>query len=234
MRLWVAPEALAGGRAEVTGDDHHYLFRVRRLPVGARITVFDGAGAEAEAEVVAVEADRAVLAIGAARREPAPALHVTVVQALIKGDRMDWCVQKLVEVGADRIVVVATDRAVVRLDADRAAARQTRLAAIAREAAKQSRRAAVPAVEVATLDDGLAIAAELRLLCLPGGRPLRELWAQPARSAVLLVGPEGGLSPAEIERAMAANFEAVSLGSTVLRAETAGVAAVAALKIATY
>lgn len=234
MRLFVAPEALAAGRAEVTGDDHHYLFRVRRLAVGAKVTVFDGAGAEADAEVVAIEAERAALAIGAARREPAPALHVTVVQALIKGDRMDWCVQKLVEVGADRIVAVATDRAVVRLDAERAASRQARLATIAREAAKQSRRAAIPAVDVLGFDQALAIVADLRLVCLPGGRPLRELWARPATSALLLVGPEGGLSQAEVERALAAGFEAVSLGSTVLRAETAGVAAVAALKIATY
>jgi 16S rRNA (uracil1498-N3)-methyltransferase len=234
MRLWVSPAALAAGRAEITGDDHHYLFRVRRLTVGARVIAFDGEGGEADGEVVEIEAARAVVRLEAVRREPAPALHLTVVQALIKGDRMDWCIQKLVEVGADRIVLVATDRCVVRLDPERAASRQGRMAAIAREAAKQSRRAVIPAVEVASLDDALAAPAELRLVCLPSARPLREVWATPARTGAILVGPEGGLAPGEIDRALAAGFEAVSLGPTVLRAETAGVAAVAALRIATY
>jgi len=233
MRLLVAADALAAGRAIVTGDDHHYLFRVRRLTVGDPVTVFDGAGAEADAVVERIGADDAALAIGPARREAPAALHLTVIQALIKGERMDWCVEKLVEVGADRIVVVATERAVVRLDAARAAARQARLGAIAREAAKQARRAVVPSVEVTTLAEALPIEAALKLVCDPGAA--RSLGAQlgtSAATAAILVGPEGGLSPEELARAAAAGFEAVSLGPTVLRAETAGVAAVAALRIA--
>jgi 16S rRNA (uracil1498-N3)-methyltransferase len=231
MRLWVSPEALAAGRAEITGDDHHYLFRVRRLTVGARVVAFDGEGGEADGEVVEIAAARAVVRLEAVRREPAAALHITVVQALIKGDRMDWCVQKLVEVGVSRIVVVAAERSVVRLDPERAASRQARLTAIAREAAKQSRRAVIPPVELATFDDAVAAPADLRLVCLPAARPLRELWGTAARTASILVGPEGGLSPAEIDRALAAGYEAVSLGPTVLRAETAGLVAVSALRI---
>jgi 16S rRNA (uracil1498-N3)-methyltransferase len=231
-RLLVAPAALAAGRAIVEGDDHHYLFRVRRLPVGAALVVFDGEGAEADAVVESVDAARAVLAIGPAHREPPPSLHVTVIQALIKGERMDWCVQKLVEVGVDRIVVVATERVVVKLDEARAASRQARLAAIARDAARQARRAAVPPVELAGLDAAVAAPADLRLVCHPGGAPLRVHLAAPAASAAILVGPEGGLAPGEVDRAIATGFVAVSLGATVLRAETAGVAAVAALRIA--
>jgi 16S rRNA (uracil1498-N3)-methyltransferase len=232
VRIQVPTAALASGRAVVTGDDHHYLFRVRRLAPGARLVVFDGEGGEADAEVEHVEAAQAVLRLGAPRREPAPGLHLTVVQGLIKGDRMDWCVQKLVEVGADRIVLVATERSVVKLDGERAASRQARMAAIAREAAKQSRRAAVPAVELLGLDAALAAPAELRLVCHPAAaRPLREHLATAAASASILVGPEGGLAPGELERAAAAGYEAVSLGRGVLRAETAGVAAVSAFRI---
>ena len=232
MRVLVDPAALASGRAVVTGDDHHYLFRVRRLAPGARLVAFDGEGGEADAEVASVAADHAVLALGAPRREPPPTLHLTVIQGLIKGERMDWCVQKLVEVGADRIVLVQTERAVVRLDGDRAASRQARLAAIAREAAKQSRRAAVPPVELVALDAALARPAGLRLVCHPAAAaPLRDHLATRERSVAILVGPEGGLAPGELERAATAGFEAVSLGRGVLRAETAGVAAVSAFRI---
>lgn len=232
MRVLVPAAVLATGRAVVSGDDHHYLFRVRRLAPGARLVVFDGEGGEADAEVETVEAAHAVLRLGPVRREPPSALHLTVIQGLIKGERMDWCVQKLVEVGADRIVLVATERSVVRLDGERAASRQARMAAIAREAAKQSHRAAVPAVELLELEAALAAPVDLRLVCHPAAvRPLRDHLATPARTVAILVGPEGGLAPGEVERAEAAGFEAVSLGRGILRAETAGVAAVSALRI---
>lgn len=233
MRLLIAADALAAGRVVVTGDDHHYLFRVRRLTIGDAVTVFDGEGGEADATVERIGADDASLVVGAPRREPPPALHLTVIQALIKGERMDWCVEKLVEVGVDRIIVVATDRAVVKLDADRSVSRQARLAVIAREAAKQARRAVVPPVTVTGFAEALAVQAELRLCCHPvAARPLGALLGTAARSAAILVGPEGGLTPAELDRAGAAGFEAISLGPTVLRTETAGPVAVAALRIA--
>jgi 16S rRNA (uracil1498-N3)-methyltransferase len=232
MRVLVDAASIAAGRAVVRGDDHHYLFRVRRLAPGARLVVFDGEGTEADAEVEQVAAEEAVLRVENPRREAAPALRITVIQGLIKGERMDWCVQKLVEVGVDRIVLVATERAVVKLDPARAASRKDRLAAIAREAAKQARRATVPGIEVATLAEALATPADLRLVCHPSAElALRDVLPRPASSAALLVGPEGGLAPGEVERALSAGFEAVRLGGTVLRAETAGVAAVAALRL---
>jgi 16S rRNA (uracil1498-N3)-methyltransferase len=232
VRLLVPAAALASGRVEVRGDDHHYLFRVRRLPVGATVIVFDGEGAEADAVVERVDAERAELRVGAARREPAATPRLTVVQAVVKGDRMDWCVQKLVEVGVDRLVLVTTERCVVRLDAERAEARRARLQTIAAEAAKQARRATVPAVEWSTFDAALA-GDGLRLVCHPqSSRSLADHLGTSAAAVTFLVGPEGGLTPAELDRAAAAGFEAVALGPTVLRAETAGVAAVAAFRLA--
>ncbi len=232
MRLLVPAAAFAHGHAEITGDDHHYLFRVRRLAVGDGVVVFDGDGAEADAVVERVDAERATLRLGEARREAPTLPRLTVVQALIKGDRMDWCVQKLVEVGVDHVVLVVAERSVVRLDGARAEARRVRLASIAREAAKQARRATVPEVAWATYDEALG-GEGLRLVCHPrSARALAHHLATAAPSVTLLVGPEGGFSPGEIDRATAAGFEAVALGSTMLRAETAGVAAVAAFRLA--
>ena len=114
-RLHVPPERLAAGQLEVSGDDHAYLFRARRLAVGDRVDVFDGSGREAPAVVVAIGPSVATLEVGmpAARTTAGP--RITVLQALSKGERMDWCLEKLVEVGVDRIVLCATERCVVRL-----------------------------------------------------------------------------------------------------------------------
>lgn len=236
-RLWVSPAQLATGPLLVGGDDHAYLFRVRRLAVGDELVVFDGAGREARAVVGEVDGDRARLEVGAVGAVVRPAPHITVVQAVLKGERMDWCLEKLVEVGADELVVCETARGVVRLDEARRAKRLVRHQTIAREAARQSGRADVPPVRAAaSLDDALAdarvTAATVRLVGDPtAGTPLLAAACTP-EPLVLLIGPEGGLAPDELTRAAAAGFTGVSLGATILRAETAGPAAVFAIRAA--
>ncbi len=233
----MAPARLAAGDLVVEGDDHAYLFRVRRLAVGDAVVVFDGAGREAGAVVREVDGARARLEVGAVGAVARPAPHVTVVQALLKGERMDWCLEKLVEVDTDEIVVCETARGVVRLDGERRARRLARWQTIAREAARQCGRADVPAVRAsATLDDALAdrrvAGAAVRLVGDPSSStPLLQAARTPG-DLVLLVGPEGGLTPDELTRAAAAGFVGVSLGATVLRAETAGAAAIFAIRAA--
>lgn len=234
-RLIVAPERLVAGRLTIDGDDHAYLFRVRRLAVGDAVVVFDGTGREAPAVAIEIGAAHAVLEVAAPRDVPRPAPHITVVQAALKGERMDWCLEKLVEVGADAIVVVETARAVVRLDAERRAKRLVRHQRIAQEAARQCGRADVPRVS-ATADLGAALAAltaEVRLVADPSS-DAALLAAVPASAAslVLVVGPEGGLTADEVGAAVAAGCAPVSLGGTILRAETAGAAAVFAIRAA--
>lgn len=235
-RLWVAPARLAAGALVVDGEDHAYLFRSRRLAVGDAVVVFDGAGREAPAVVADVGPSRATLDVAAPHAVVRPAPHVTVVQAALKGERMDWCLEKLVEVGADELVVCETERGVVRLDAERRAKRQVRHQTIAREAARQCGRADVPPVQAAaSLAEALAgpgvTGAEVRLVADPtASRPLLAAVPATAAAVVLLVGPEGGLTADEVARAEAAGFVAVSLGVTVLRAETAGAAAVFAVR----
>jgi 16S rRNA (uracil1498-N3)-methyltransferase len=159
-----------------------------------------------------------------------------VLQALIKGERMDWCLEKLVEVGVDEIVPCVTSRTVVKLADDRRAARHQRHLAIVREAARQCQRADLPVVHEATpLADALrAVTAERRLVAHPAtAAPLLTAADGDPASVALLIGPEGGLADDELALARATGFEPVSLGRTVLRAETAGVVAVAALRLAT-
>jgi 16S rRNA (uracil1498-N3)-methyltransferase len=218
----------------VTGDDHHYLARVRRSHAGDPVTLFDGAGRSVEASVARVEPEHTELRIVGDVVEAAPVQRVTVLQALIKGERMDWCIEKLVEVGATDIVIFESERTVVRLAADRAAARQRRLAALADAAARQCGRAEVPRVlGPLTYQKALDCAAEAanRLICLPyADEPLLDGQAADG-SAALIIGPEGGLSPSEIAIAVAAGYRPVSLGRHVLRAETAGMVAVAGLRL---
>lgn len=230
--LLVAPARLVPGPLVVDGDDYGYLFRARRLAVGDPVRVFDGAGREALATVAEVGPTRAVLAIDEIVATPPRRPHLTVLQAVIKGERMDWCLEKLVEVGVDAIVPCETARTVVRVEPAKRAARRERHQAVAAAAARQCGRADLPTVAAITpLAAALAaVSAPGRLLADPAGPPLSAAQAG-APAVAILVGPEGGLSDDERAAALAAGFAPVSLGPTILRAETAGLILAAALRL---
>jgi 16S rRNA (uracil1498-N3)-methyltransferase len=195
-------------------DDAHHLTRVLRLRVGEVVTASDGAGRWRACSF----ADGAALTVaGDIVAEPSPAPAITVGFSLTKGERPEWTVQKLTEVGADRIVPVAAARSVVRLAGDRAGAQHRRWEKVAREAAMQSRRVWLPAVEPVT-PFAMAIAVGSVAIAQAGGEP--PALARPA----VLVGPEGGWSEEELAAAEVAGAARVGLGPTVLRAETAALA----------
>lgn len=226
-RLFLPPERIAGGRAMLTPEAAHYLRDVLRLGPGARLELFDGAGSAWAAEV---EAGFESLRVEA-RREARPTLALWLVVALAKGEKMDWVVQKATELGATALCPFSAERSVVRLDRERGGARAVRWRRIAAEAARQSGRADVPAVaEPASLADALASvpAGFARFVFHPGGEPLGDGPAVPGVAAV--VGPEGGLTAAEVEACEAAGARRVSLGPRVLRAETAALVAAALLQ----
>ncbi len=195
----------------LTPDADHHLRRVRRLRPGAPCTVGDGRGRWRAAVlghgVGAVEAAGEVVVV------PRPEPALTVAIALTKGAKPDWTVQKLTEIGIDRIVLVAAARSVVRWDDVKAEAQRTRLDVIARGAVEQSRRAWAPSVEgvrsVAEMTAEGAVALDR------GGRPLDHA------HSVVLVGPEGGWDDAE----RGSFSETVGVGENVLRAETAALTA---------
>lgn len=200
------------GTPALGDEDRHHLERVLRLQPGQRVTVSDGAGrwrrcvwrAGGVLEVTGPETE-------AHRAEPA----VTVAFALTKGERPEWVVQKLTEVGVDRIVPFRAARSVVRWDEAKAAGQVARWRRVARQAAMQSRRVRLP--EVADVVSFADVAAELAgtgAVATPSAGPI--CLERPA----LLVGPEGGWADEEV----ACGLPAVGLGPTVLRAETAAVA----------
>jgi 16S rRNA (uracil1498-N3)-methyltransferase len=193
---------------QLTPEDRRHLERVLRLRTGDALTVSDGAGRWRACRFgPTVEPD------GEVEVDVAPAPAITVAFALTKGARPEWTVQKLTEVGVDRMVPFVAARSVVRWDGDRAARNVERLRRIARGAAMQSHRTFLPTVEELTGFGDVAGRPGAALAAAGGDPP--DL-ARPC----LLVGPEGGWSDEEAARPLAR----VALGPTVLRAETAAVA----------
>ena len=142
IRVLVAAGALrAGGEVDVTGDEHTYLTRARRVVCGDAVEAFDGHGQVAAATVVLVDGTRARLAVGEVRREARRGPAITALLPLIKGERMEACLAQLAEVGVDEIVLYEAARAVVRLDAARVADRMRRWQAVLLAAARQTGRA---------------------------------------------------------------------------------------------
>jgi 16S rRNA (uracil1498-N3)-methyltransferase len=225
------------GERTTRGDDYHYLFHVRRLRPGDRLVLFDGEGCEAEAEVEAVGARSATLSVGARTLVAAgpAAPRLTVILSLIKGERMDFCLTKLVELGVGRITPLLAERSVVRLEGERAERRRERYRAQVRAAVQQCRANQVPVVDsICSLDQALALTAEteLKLVFWEGARsvPLRSVLPErPPSGVAMLTGPEGGLSAEEVDAAVASGFTAVGLGPRILRADTAAVAGAAIL-----
>jgi 16S rRNA (uracil1498-N3)-methyltransferase len=215
------PEALA-----------HHASRVLRLRDGDPIVLFDGRGGEVAARLLAQgKAWLAELGEASSAERESP-LQLVLVQALASGDKMDWIVQKAVELGAWAVVPVEAERSVLRLSGERAAKRLEHWRQVAVAACEQSGRNRVPAIEpIAALRDYLAGAhAALRLVLDPahGARPASL--APPGGAVHLLVGPEGGWSEGELAACRVAGCTGIGLGPRVLRTETAGLAALAALQ----
>jgi 16S rRNA (uracil1498-N3)-methyltransferase len=222
-----------GSLVRLDGDEAHHAVAVRRMRVGEALLLTDGRGALAEGAVEATGKRTLDVRLTSYDVVAEPAPSVTVVQALAKGDRGERAVEVLTEIGAARIVPWAAARSVAVWRGDRAAKSLARWRATAREAAKQSRRAWHPEVsELASTDDvrGIVAAADLAVvLHEEASGSLASLAVPEAGNAVVVVGPEGGLTDEEVTAFVAAGTHAVRLGTEVLRTSTAGVAATAAL-----
>jgi 16S rRNA (uracil1498-N3)-methyltransferase len=243
IRVFVDPAVLAAGELVVRGDEHHYLAHVRRARPGEPVELVDGAGRRAAATIARMSAGETALIAGLPEPiAPAPP-RVRALLPLIKGDRMDSCIEKLVEVGVDAIVVWPAARSVARLEDARRDARLARYRAIAQAAARQSGRAQIPDVTVAPgLEAAIAgLPAGQRLVLDPATDATLALaldrgtgagtGAGIADDVTIVSGPEGGLTAGE--RDQLAGFAPLGLGPRVLRADTAPVVAVALIRAAT-
>jgi len=231
-RLFSSTPLVEGDEVALDPAAAQHAVAVLRLEVGAPVTLFDGNGGEHPARLVGASKRRATAIVGAKiaveRELPFP---VVVAQALAKGERMDLVVQKATELGASAIVPLATERSEVRLDGERAAKRLQHWQGVVRAACEQCGRNRLPTLSTPMPLDAFLSAAPLeaqRLVLAPEGAELRALPRPTAAGVVLVVGPEGGLSEAEVGRAIAAGFAAASLGPRVLRTETAALAALSA------
>ncbi len=206
---------------------------VRRLVPGDEIVLFDGRGGEYRAELTAV-ARRDVRAHILEHRdtERESPLDVTLLQAVSKGDRMDYAIQKAVELGARRIVPVLTERTVVRLSPERGAKRVEHWRGVVISACEQCGRNLLPEI-TAPLPLSSAVAeiqAGLKLALDPTSDNTLRTLAPSDQGIALLIGPEGGFSDFEMEQAAAAGYRPLRFGPRVLRTETAGPAALAAIQ----
>ena len=232
-RLFCPPPLAAGAEVALPATAAHHAARVLRLRRGDAVTLFDGEGGEFHAALASVDARGVIVRLG--RREPIERespLAITLVQGLASAERMDYVVQKAVELGAAAIVPVATARSVSRLDGARARRRLEHWREIAVAACEQCGRNRLPRLE-APCDLAQWLAgpsnASLRLLLAPDGASSLSQLARPAGAMEVLVGAEGGLAPEEAAAALGAGFCAVRLGPRILRTETAGPAMLAAL-----
>ncbi len=228
---------------QIEGPDAHHLLNVLRVRIGEALTLLDDAGGACLAEVSETgKRTITVRSIGPAAVPPEPPVRITVAQALGKGDKFEQVVQHAAEVGATGFIPLVTERTIVRLQAREAISKRERWSLIAKGAAEQAGRARIPTMGDVTLLRELAIRFsefESVLLLQPQdaekggrgeGRKRRQLIASlllffPS-SLLLIVGPEGGFTPAEIEMAEAAGAVLTSLSPYTLRTETAALVAV--------
>jgi 16S rRNA (uracil1498-N3)-methyltransferase len=236
---WV--ESLAGVRPgdEVTldGDEAHHAVAVRRLRVGERVMLTDGRGATVLGSIVATGRRRLTVAAEDVTAVPEPAPHMTVVQAVPKGDRGERAVEVLTEIGVGTIVPWAASRSVAVWGGERGERALARWRATAREAAKQARRAWFPEIAELVSTSGVVSLVEASAVSVVlhehAVLSLADVAVPDDATVVVVVGPEGGLTDEEVSLLRGAGGSVVHLGTEVLRTSTAGVAAVAALLAAT-
>lgn len=235
IRIHVDAPLASGRDITLPAQAGEHVARVLRLDVGAPVVLFSGAdGMEYDATLIGVGKRDVVASVGEGRTvgNESP-LALTLAQGVARGEKMDLIVQKATELGIARIVPILTERSEVKLDAARAEKRLAHWRAVAASACEQSGRARVPTIDpalplsawLASLSDG----GPMRLALLPEGtRRPNELALTDA--AILAIGPEGGFGERD-RAALAANgFTGLKLGPRILRTETAGLAAIAALQ----
>lgn len=234
IRSHVDQPLAVGQRLHLPEDSSLHLLRVLRLGPGDAVTLFNGDGHDYAARLLSAAKRGAEVEVlsrqPVARESP---LRITLAQGLARGEKMDLVLQKATELGVAAFAPVLTERTEVKLDAERAGKRLAHWNGILAAACEQSGRAVVPQLSepVPLAQYAAAEAAPLRLALDPNGeRGLRTLDLVPGQAIALVVGPEGGLSERDLATLRVAGFQGLRLGPRVLRTETAGLAAVAALQ----
>jgi 16S rRNA (uracil1498-N3)-methyltransferase len=228
---YYAPQLSNAESCELEGSEFHHLARVMRASVGDQVVLFDGQGNAAEAQVVEISNSRASLRILNRSRDPEQAPVVVLATAVPKADRFRWLVEKATELGVSRLIPLQTARSVT----EPGSAKLDKIRATVIEACKQSGRNRLMAIDPLTSWQSFILAAGgigRLLIADPGGAVRLSLCEakETGRALVLVVGPEGGLTDVEVIQAVDAGGRCISLGSQILRTETAAIA-LAALSV---
>ncbi|MGH1360497.1 MAG: 16S rRNA (uracil(1498)-N(3))-methyltransferase [Burkholderiaceae bacterium] len=244
-RVYLSPANQTGEQVELDAEQSLYLTQALRLKSGAALVVFDGRGGRREATFDKADKRRATIRLGpAVAGVSCGPLNLTLIQGVASGDRMDWVVEKAVELGVARIMPVICAQTSIKLTAERAAKRLAHWNRIAVAACRQSGRDDLPELTpVGSLTSALSTVTQSAtpgfVLHPANSQPLTGLLGKfgnnlPARqlSLCVLVGPESGLTAAELQEAQGAGLATASLGPRVLRTETAGLVAAAIIQAA--
>lgn len=240
-RFFVEENQIGEDRITITGKDVNHIRNVLRMNVGEKVLISNGMDREYVCSIDNILKDEVQVIIedvnGPARELP---VKVTLFQGLPKSDKMEWIIQKAVELGVHQVIPVATKRAVVRLEGKKEVNKQRRWQAISESAAKQSKRMYVPEVShVMSFKEALAYANNLDVILLPYERAkgMQETKAiinsiKPGQSIGIFIGPEGGFDEKEVEQSMDEGAKAITLGKRILRTETAGLTVLSVLMFA--
>jgi len=230
-RFLVKPEQISGKRVSILGDQVKHLRQVLRLKSGEKVIVLDGLGAS---YLVALEKVTEDIVQGEMlekiKLDSEAPLEITLVQSVLKGEKMDWVVQKATELGVNRIIPLSSERTVVKISASKAEERRKRWEKIAQEAVKQCGRLLVPQIEtIQTWEEVRAKFVQYHLVLLPWEEEKTQglkkvLETVSPQKVLFIVGPEGGFSGQEAQKAQLEGACPVSLGPRILRAETASLA----------
>ena len=231
IRLYQNTVFKVGDKVSLEKNNEYHLLKVIRFPVGNTITLFNGDGFDYQAIVISTKETYIVEVLSQQKNENESSLDLTLAQGIAKGEKMDFLIQKAVELGVSRIIPIQTEHCVVRLKADKVAKRINHWQKIANHACEQSGRSVIVDISLPQTLTELLNKPNHNGFVLHH-RATKNLQTMEKLSKVtILIGPEGGLSDAEIKQATNAGFQPLLLGKRILRTETASLVAIANMQL---
>ena len=231
IRLYQNTVFKVGDKFSLEKNNEHHLLKVLRFPVGKTITLFNGDGYDYQAIVISTKKTYKVEVVSQQKNEGESSLDLTLAQGIAKGEKMDFLIQKAVELGVSRIIPIETEHCIVRLKADKVAKRIDHWQKIANYACGQSGRSVIVDISLPqTLTQLLNKPNENGFVLHHRATESLQTMEKPSK-ATILIGPEGGLSDQEIKQAINAGFQPLLLGKRILRTETASLVAIANMQL---
>jgi len=231
IRLYQNTVFKVGDKVSLEKNNGHHLLKVLRFPVGSTITLFNGDGCDYQAIVISTKKTYIVEVLSQQKNESESSLDLTLAQGIAKGEKMDFLIQKAVELGVKRIIPIQTERCVVRLKADKVAKRIDHWQKIANHTCEQSGRSVIVDISLPQTLTELFNKSNHNGFVLHHRATENLQTMEKPQKATILIGPEGGLSNTEIKQAIEADFQPLLLGKRILRTETASLVAIANMQL---